>query len=87
LNILSSAGATVLAVGFVIPLIYFLWSLKSGKASGPNPWRATGLEWVLSSPPPEHNFPKTPIVREEPYNYGKIIDNPAEEETEDVEHV
>ena len=60
-----------------------IWSLKNGKISGPNPWRATGLEWILSSPPPEHNFPSTPIVREEPYDYGEVIDNPVHKEEDE----
>ena len=84
LNVMSSAGATVLAVGFVIPAIYLLWSMKNGKIAGPNPWRAVGLEWTLSSPPPEHNFPITPIVEDEPYSYGQIIENPVIEEDEEV---
>ena len=86
LNIMSSAGATVLAVAFIVPVIYLLWSLKNGKIAGPNPWRATGLEWILSSPPPEHNFPATPIVEEEPYDYGEVIENPVHEEEETKEH-
>ena len=85
LNIMSSAGATILAVAFIVPAIYLLWSLKYGKIAGPNPWRATGLEWILSSPPPEHNFPTTPIVEEEPYDYGEVIDNPVHEEEEEKE--
>ena len=86
LNIMSSAGATILAVAFIVPAIYLLWSLKYGRVSGPNPWRATGLEWILSSPPPEHNFPTTPIVEEEPYDYGEVIENPVHEEEEEHEH-
>ncbi len=68
-NILSSAGAVVLAAGYLLPLGYLFWSLRYGKLAGPNPWRATGLEWQTSSPPPEHNFEKTPVVTEGPYNY------------------
>tara|TARA_B100000809_G_scaffold44572_1_gene38905 strand:- start:558 stop:1586 length:1029 start_codon:yes stop_codon:yes gene_type:complete len=87
LNVMSSAGATILALSFAMPAIYLLWSLKNGKVAGPNPWRATGLEWTLSSPPPEHNFPKTPIVEEDAYDYSKVIDNPVvEEEVEELEH-
>jgi cytochrome c oxidase subunit I len=70
LNVLSSAGASVLAVGFLMPLIYLLWSLRYGEVAGPNPWDARGLEWETSSPPPTHNFEQTPIVTTEPYNYG-----------------
>ena len=52
LHVMSSAGASVLAVGYVIPLIYFAWSLKYGKIAGKNPWGAAGLEWTPTSPPP-----------------------------------
>ena len=84
LNVMSSAGATVLAVGFVIPAIYLLWSLKNGKIAGSNPWGATGLEWTLSSPPPTHNFDTTPVVDEAPYNYGKLIPSTLPREPEHV---
>ncbi len=70
LNVLSSAGASVLAVGFILPLIYFLYSLRYGQVAGNNPWKATGLEWETTSPPPTHNFEETPIVTCDPYNYG-----------------
>jgi cytochrome c oxidase subunit 1 len=69
LNVLSSAGASILAVGYAIPLVYFLWSLGYGKKAGPNPWGAVGLEWTTPSPPPEHNFDKAPVVTAPPYNY------------------
>ncbi len=71
LNVLSTAGASILAVGFILPLIYLLWSMRYGPVAGPNPWRATGLEWETSSPPPTHNFEQTPVVTEEPYHYGE----------------
>ncbi|PYJ47909.1 MAG: cytochrome c oxidase subunit I [Verrucomicrobia bacterium] len=69
-NVLSTAGASILGVGYLLPLIYFLWSLKFGRVAGPNPWRATGLEWQTPSPPPKHNFEKTPTVTERPYGYS-----------------
>jgi cytochrome c oxidase subunit 1 len=53
-----------------MPLIYFIWSAKRGRVAGPNPWRATGLEWQTSSPPPKNNFKQTPIVTEAPYGYS-----------------
>jgi cytochrome c oxidase subunit 1 len=74
LNVLSSAGASVLAVGFILPAIYFLWSLRYGEIAGPNPWDAKGLEWQTSSPPPTHNFDEIPVVTEEPYHYGANLD-------------
>lgn len=70
LNIMSTAGASILAIGFLLPLFYLLASLKYGKPAGPNPWGATGLEWQIASPPPPHNFDETPVVTEEPYTYG-----------------
>ena len=70
LNVMSSAGASILAVGYVIPLIYFTWSALKGPIAGPNPWGAKGLEWTIASPPPTHNFERTPIVTEEAYAYG-----------------
>jgi cytochrome c oxidase subunit 1 len=69
LNVMSSAGATILGVGYLLPLIYLIWSLRYGPIAGPNPWRATGLEWQTSSPPPTDNFLETPVVTDDPYNY------------------
>jgi cytochrome c oxidase subunit 1 len=72
LHVLSSAGASVLAVGYLIPAIYFAWSLKYGPIAGANPWGATGLEWKTSSPPPTHNFDEIPIVTHEAYDYTTV---------------
>ncbi len=69
LNVMSTAGASILALGYLLPLAYLLWSWKYGKVAGPNPWRATGLEWTTSSPPPKDNFQTTPIVTDAPYDY------------------
>jgi cytochrome c oxidase subunit 1 len=70
LNVLSSAGASILAVGYILPLLYLLWSMRHGPEAGPNPWDAKGLEWTTPSPPPEHNFDRIPVVTWEPYAYG-----------------
>jgi cytochrome c oxidase subunit 1 len=69
LNVLSTAGASILAVGYLLPLVYFFWSLRWGRVSGANPWDASGLEWETTSPPPPHNFEATPIVRHGLYQY------------------
>ncbi len=69
LNVLSSAGASILAVGYLLPLGYLLWSLFYGPKAGPNPWKASGLEWRTSSPPPKHNFAATPVVTGDTYGY------------------
>ncbi|MGH8017235.1 MAG: cytochrome c oxidase subunit I, partial [Opitutaceae bacterium] len=67
LNVLSSAGASILALGYILPLFYLGWSLFRGRAAGPDPWGAHGLEWQTGSPAPEHNFAKTPVVIAGPY--------------------
>jgi len=69
LHVMSTAGASILAIGFIVPLIYLGISLRKGRIAGDNPWGATGLEWKTSSPPPTYNFDKTPIVTEEAYAY------------------
>jgi cytochrome c oxidase subunit 1 len=69
-NVMSSAGASILGAGYLLPLIYFIWSLKHGKKAPANPWKATGLEWQTPSPPPKHNFEETPIVTGPPYQYS-----------------
>jgi len=69
-NVMSTAGASVLAVGYIIPFIYLMWSLKFGPLAGNNPWKAKGLEWETTSPPPTYNFETPPIVTEEAYAYA-----------------
>ncbi len=69
LHVMSTAGASILGLGYVLPLFYLLGSLRSGKVAGPNPWEATGLEWTVASPPPKDNFPSIPVVTGPPYNY------------------
>jgi cytochrome c oxidase subunit 1 len=72
LNVLSTAGASILAVGYLLPMVYLFWSLRYGKPSGDNPWMATGLEWRTASPPPTFNFDETPVVTWEAYDYEKM---------------
>ncbi len=69
LNVMSTAGASILAVGYLLPLLYLLWSLRYGKLASSNPWGATGLEWQTTSPPPTENFEQTPVVTQEAYTY------------------
>jgi cytochrome c oxidase subunit 1 len=70
LNVMSSAGASILGIGYLIPLIYLTWSMRYGPPAGPNPWGAKGLEWQTPSPPPTENFEETPVVTEEAYAYS-----------------
>ncbi|HEX4240554.1 MAG TPA: cbb3-type cytochrome c oxidase subunit I [Steroidobacteraceae bacterium] len=69
LNVLSSAGSTILAAAYLLPLCYLVWSLLYGERAPANPWGASGLEWRTPSPPPTVNFIETPVVTEDPYEY------------------
>jgi cytochrome c oxidase subunit 1 len=71
LNVMSSAGASILGVGYLIPFFYLFWSLRYAKLAGRNPWGATGLEWATVSPPPADNFEVTPVVTLPPYVYSR----------------
>jgi cytochrome c oxidase subunit 1 len=71
LNVLSTAGATILGFGYLFPFSYLFHSIFRGVPAGENPWGAKGLEWTTSSPPPTSNFEQIPIVTEEPYAYGE----------------
>src|SRR5579871_2711070 len=69
LNVFSTAGATVLGVGYLLPVLYLTWSLRYGEIAGDNPWQATGLEWQTQSPPLTETFPEIPIMDHEAYDY------------------
>jgi len=70
LNVLSTTGASVLGIGFIMPVFYLLWSLVYGKDAGSNPWGARGLEWEeCTSPPDPHNFHEIPVVTKACYSY------------------
>ena len=68
-HVFSSAGAGILAVAYLMPLVYLALSLKYGARAGDNPWGATGLEWQTASPPPKENFKRQPVVTVSPYLY------------------
>src|SRR5436190_23578380 len=78
LHVMSSAGASILAVGYLLPLVYFTWAMRYGKRASDNPWDARGLEWEIPSPPPTENFLVQPVVTDATYAYG------AEEEAKIV---
>src|SRR5246127_1045210 len=68
-NVLSTAGASILGLGYLLPLCYFIWSCRYGKRAGNNPWGVKGFEWETTSPPPTQNFERPPVQTEEVYNY------------------
>jgi cytochrome c oxidase subunit 1 len=69
LNVLSSAGASILGLGYLLPVLYFAYSLKYGEVAGNNPWGASGLEWRTQSPPLTENFVEVPTDIPEAYEY------------------
>jgi cytochrome c oxidase subunit 1 len=79
LNVASTAGSSLLAFGFVIILIYLIYALVRGDIAGDNPWNSQGVEWMTTSPPDKHNFPKPIVITQDPHSYQQ----PGEE----VEHV
>ncbi|MFM7192997.1 MAG: cbb3-type cytochrome c oxidase subunit I, partial [Microcystaceae cyanobacterium] len=70
LNLLSTAGAYVMAVSTVPFVINMAWSLLKGEKAGRNPWRALTLEWQTSSPPIIANFEEEPVLWSGPYDFG-----------------
>ncbi len=74
-HILSTAGSTILGIGFIMPAIYLTHSLIKGKAAPQNPWNAKGLEWEQAgSPPVTLNFEGPVVVK------GNVYDYDAEED-------
>lgn len=71
-HILSTAGASLLAIGFIMPVLYLTWSLKYGEKAGDNPWMAAGLEWETSSPPPTENFTYQPVIDHDAYEFEHV---------------
>jgi cytochrome c oxidase subunit 1 len=70
LNVMSSAGASILGAGYLLPMIYMAWSMRYGPVASANPWGAKGLEWEADSPPLTENFERQPVVHEEAYAYA-----------------
>ncbi|MGE0682664.1 MAG: cbb3-type cytochrome c oxidase subunit I [Candidatus Binatia bacterium] len=71
-NVMSTFGAAVLGIGYLLPMIYLIHSIFRGKKAPTNPWTAKGLEWTVPSPPPTENFERTPIVTEDAYEYSHL---------------
>ena len=69
-NVMSTAGASILAVGYLLPLCYFAYSIVAGERAGADPWGAKGLEWEIPSPPPTENFEVTPIITHGTHQYA-----------------
>jgi cytochrome c oxidase subunit I+III len=71
LNLLSTIGGFVLAVGILVIIVNVLWSIRFGAAAGDDPWGGNTLEWATSSPPPHYNFATIPVVRSADPNWDR----------------
>jgi len=69
---LSTVGSWMIALSFIIMLIYLVHSIKNGKVAGSNPWGALTLEWQTPSPTPAHNFLEEPKITHGPYAYDEV---------------
>ncbi|HUI01935.1 MAG TPA: cytochrome c oxidase subunit I [Acidimicrobiales bacterium] len=65
LNVVSTIGAYIIGVSFVVMLYNFWTSWRHPVAAGDNPWDAHTLEWFATSPPVHHNFERLPPIRSE----------------------
>jgi cytochrome c oxidase subunit 1 len=85
-HIMSSAGASFLALGLILPVFYLGASLKNGAKASANPWGAHGLEWETTSPPPTFNFVETPVVTDEVYDFDPVSEYEQERATQEMVH-
>ncbi|MBI4209594.1 MAG: cytochrome c oxidase subunit I [Deltaproteobacteria bacterium] len=70
-NLVSTVGSWLIGAGMLLMFGYFIASLFKKEKAADNPWGGKTLEWQISSPPPVHNFEKTPVITEGPYEYGQ----------------
>jgi cytochrome c oxidase subunit I len=70
----ANISVAALLVGFAQFLFIYnlIVSLRKGEPSGPNPWRATTLEWQTPDTPPKHGNwgPSLPVVHRWAYDYS-----------------
>ncbi|PTM97327.1 cytochrome c oxidase subunit I [Mycoplana dimorpha] len=77
LNLFISLSSVILAAGFLVFFIDALRSWKNGLPAGPNPWKASTLEWATSSPPPAYNFRRIPVVGSRDPLWSEAADLPV----------
>ncbi len=85
-HIMSSAGASALAVGLIVPAFYLVSSLRGKRKASANPWGAHGLEWQTASPPITLNFVETPIVTDEVYDFSHMDEYEQRRGTAEMTH-
>jgi cytochrome c oxidase subunit I len=76
-HVVSTVGAFIQLIGFVICAATLLHSLMKGRRAPTNPWGGATLEWTCSSPPPHDNFKAMPAVGD-PYDHSELVWDPEE---------
>ena len=69
-NPLMTWSAVALGLFQIVFVANIVWSARRGTPSE-NPWRASTLEWMTTSPPPPENFAEPPAVTGSPYRYDE----------------
>ncbi|WP_437853610.1 cytochrome c oxidase subunit I [Sorangium sp. So ce363] len=70
LHAFSTVGSWILGLGFLVMIICFIKSLRSGAPAPANPWGGLSLEWTTASPPITENFVRTPVVTKGAYDFN-----------------
>jgi len=67
---IATVGGFLVGLSMLVFAYNLVQSVRAGVPAPANPWRSRGLEWQISSPPPEENYLQPPIVVGHPYDYG-----------------
>jgi cytochrome c oxidase subunit 1 len=77
-NLVATLGSYLMAVAVVLFLVDVFLAFRRKVPAGDDPWGGNTLEWITSSPPPEHNFHWLPPIRSErPVFDYRHADHPA----------
>ncbi|MEX1022003.1 MAG: cytochrome c oxidase subunit I [Dehalococcoidia bacterium] len=79
-NLVSSAGAYIIAVAVILMLVNLVRSLLAGPPAGDDPWEGDSLEWATPSPPPPYNFARLPVVHSRAALWGDDASGHARED-------
>ena len=74
-NFITTIGGYTIMARMLVLLAAVIVSWKHGEASGPNPWHANSLEWMVPTPVPLENFDVLPVITEDPYNFAEKVDH------------